>query len=113
VWLHKDVFDDPETPDYIWVPEVARRGWIVITKDAALLTNPKQLMAWYRSKARVFVFTGGNASGARMTEAIMKALRRMERIIAGAEPPFLVAVHLNGTIRPVKPDALPEHMLFE
>jgi hypothetical protein len=48
-----------------------------------------------------------------MTEVIMKALRRMERIIVGAHPPFLVAVHLNGTIRPVKPDALPDHMLFE
>lgn len=113
VWLHKDVFHDPDTPDYEWVPHVAKCGWVVITKDAALLRNPKQLMAWHRSKAKVFVFTGGDAKGARMIEAMLIALRRMERIIADATPPFMVAVHLNGTISAVKPEQLPDHMLYE
>jgi hypothetical protein len=113
VWLHKEVFADPDTPDHVWVPHVARQGWIVITKDAALLRNPKQLMAWHRSKAKVFVFTGGDASGERMIAAMLIALRRMEKIIVEATPPFMVAVHLDGSITPVKPEKLADHLMVE
>jgi hypothetical protein len=48
-----DVYpDDPRVPDAIWIPEIARRGWIALTKDHEIHRNPVEIEALHRAGAR-------------------------------------------------------------
>lgn len=45
-----------DTPDTIWIPEVAKRGWILITRDKAIRKKPLELEALTRSGLSTFIF---------------------------------------------------------
>src|SRR2546427_4868502 len=41
-------------PDHVWIPDCAKRGWIVLSCDKAIRRSPKVCDAVERSKAKVF-----------------------------------------------------------
>jgi PIN like domain len=38
----------PDVLDPEWIPEVARRGWLIITRDSKIITNPNEIAAVVR-----------------------------------------------------------------
>lgn len=51
----RDTFPS-ETPDSIWIPEVAKRKWILITRDKRIRTRPLESEALVKSGLCTFVF---------------------------------------------------------
>jgi hypothetical protein len=110
VFEFHQLFADPETKDPVWVTEVCSRGFIVITKDKNLLERDNALMAWHRNKGKIFYIASGDAGAARMCEAILIALRKMEQIIINMNGPLYVRVLISGGVELIRPEELPEFL---
>jgi hypothetical protein len=72
VEVHDDHFAQ-DAPDEEWLPEVARRGWIAVTKDNAIRRGFLQRLAVAQAGARLFVFTPGKMTGPEMGAALVTA----------------------------------------
>lgn len=103
VHMHKQVFPDG-TPDRIWIPDVAARGWIIVTRDRRLHDRHLEWMAFRRAKARVLWFKGGDASGHDITEAFLTALPAIDHMIAHLQPPYIIKVTLAGQVERIYPE---------
>jgi PIN like domain len=97
VEVHNDHFA-PEAPDIDWLPEVAKRGWIVLTKDAMVGRNTLEQIAIASFGARVFVLSMNDGTGEDMARAFA-SLPRMERLINSHPALFIAQVYQFGTVR--------------
>ncbi len=52
---------DPEAPDDEWIPKCVANGWIIITGDKAIETDPINLKAVEESGAKVFITADTNS----------------------------------------------------
>ena len=105
VHMHNQVFPD-ETPDRIWIPEVARRGWIIVTRDRRLRHRHLEWMAFLRAKARVLWFKGDRASNVEITEGFLSALTAIDEMTALLPPPYIIKVTPAGHVEQVYPEDL-------
>jgi hypothetical protein len=62
VELHHHHFGRGED-DEVWIPEVGRKGWIVITTDDNIRRRAVEKRQVLRAKVRLFVFTNNNLFG--------------------------------------------------
>lgn len=91
VELHDDHFA-ADTPDEVWIEEVAARGWTILTKDSRIRYRPLEHEAVRASRAGLFVLTAGSVSGTEMAEIFVHHLARMERIALSRPRPFIARV---------------------
>src|SRR2546430_6665187 len=56
------------TRDQVWLPEVGRHGWILLTKDSRVRYRRNEMQALLPSKTRSFVLVSSNLPGARSEE---------------------------------------------
>jgi len=91
VELHDDHFPQG-TPDTVWLSEVGRRRWCVLTKDTRIRHRPSEKHALLAAAVRAFAFTSGNLSGAQMAEAIVKALPKMMALLASHPNAFIARI---------------------
>jgi hypothetical protein len=89
--LHDDHFPQG-TPDTEWLREVGRRGWIVLTKDTRIRYRPNEKQALLAAGVRAFAFASGNLSGAQMSDAIVKALPKMLKLLATHRSAFVARI---------------------
>ena len=87
------------TPDEEWLPEVGRRGWVLLTKDKWIRRRAVEMRALTNSGVPAFVLSSGDMSGAEMGKAFVQACPRMRKILRDYEPPFVAAVQASGRIR--------------
>ena len=87
VEVHDDHFPR-DTADAVWIPEVSRQGWIILTKDAAIRKRPLELAAVIASKARVFALTSQHIPGSKMADVFAKRLKRMRNVARSHPRPF-------------------------
>jgi hypothetical protein len=102
VHMHRQVFPD-ETPDRIWIPDVASRGWIIVTRDRRLQNRHIEWMAFRRAKAKVLWFKGDRASNVEITEGFLNALEKIDKMILSLDPPFIIKVTPAGHVEQVYP----------
>jgi|GEM_PF-1229391 len=86
--------------------DVCARGYIVITKDKNLLNRTNSLMIWHRSKGRIFQLASGVADRDQIISALLKALRKMEKVIETVSPPFIVRILVSGNVELIRPNDL-------
>jgi uncharacterized protein with PIN domain len=65
VEIHSDHFD-PSAEDVDWLPEVGKRGWIVLTKDANIGKRTLEKIAVARAEIKMITLASQNLSGADM-----------------------------------------------
>jgi hypothetical protein len=102
VHMHRQVFPD-RTPDRVWIPEVAGRGWIIVTRDKRLQTRHIEWMALLRAKAKVLWFKGDRASNVEITEGFLAALPKIDKLAAVLPAPYIIKVTPAGHIEQVYP----------
>jgi hypothetical protein len=95
VEVHLDHFAG-DAPDTEWIPEVARRGWVLITKDKNIRRNPLERAAYEQAGLRGFVATGGDLSGKDLGEILVRCLDGMSRRAHNRTGPLLFAISRNG-----------------
>jgi len=95
VEVHLDHFAG-DAPDIEWIPEVARRGWVLITKDQHIRRNPLERAAYEAAKLRGFVVTGKDMTAGELGELLSRCLSGMVRRAAGRPGPLLFAISRGG-----------------
>ena len=103
VHMHNQVFPD-RTPDRVWIPDVAKRGWIIVTRDKRLQTRHIEWMAFLRAKARVLWFKGDRASNLAITEGFLLALPKIDRLASHLAAPYIIKVTPAGYVEQVYPE---------
>jgi predicted nuclease of predicted toxin-antitoxin system len=97
VEIHDDHFDKG-AQDVDWLPDVGRRGWIVLTKDARIGKRPLEKIAVASTGIRMFTLASQNLSGADMAEIFLKSIISMQELIRKHPAPFIAKVYRNGRI---------------
>lgn len=74
--------------DRVWIPEVARRGWVIITRDQRIEERSAQVSTVLASGAKVFTIASQKKqlSGFEILEIVLCSWRRMEAKSADAGP---------------------------
>jgi hypothetical protein len=97
---HRDHFP-PGTPDADWIEDVTKRGWVIVGKDKGHRFEPLEMLAIQRSGARMFTLASGKRTGVENAEAIVKALRAMERFDATHAPPYIARITRAGAVEAI------------
>ncbi len=80
------------TPDDVWIPETAKRGWLIITRDRHIQEHRAEIDAVRSSGARMVTFTGVEAVNTfRQLETLMCQWRRIEKLLS-EDGPFIYSL---------------------
>lgn len=100
VETHADHFP-PDVSDEIWLKEVGRRGWVVLSKDRHILTRVVEITALVEAGVHAFILRQSRnqeLTGDEMGQAFCGALPHMTRLVAQHTPPFLGRVTPTGKV---------------
>jgi hypothetical protein len=86
------------TPDEEWLPVVAARGWVILTKDRRIGQRPLEKGAIVNSGAAAFVLVGGDMRGVAVAEAFAQAAPTMVRYAQKRARPLLATVSAAGHV---------------
>jgi hypothetical protein len=96
VEVHIDHFAQA-APDLEWIPQVGKRNWVLVTRDANIRRNPMERAAYEESRLRGFVVTGKDLGGPELAALLVRSLRGMVNRAAGRPGPLLFAISRGGT----------------
>ena len=86
------------TQDVDWLPEVGKRGWILITKDKNIRKREIELRALQQSGVRAFVLTAHGIKGDEQARVIREALPAMLRLLRRRAAHFVARVTANSNV---------------
>ena len=90
----------PAVKDPVWIPEVARRGWLIITRDRRIQEHPQEIRAVRDNGARMVALTSeGARSVFDQLEVVMCRWRDIERCLT--EPAPFIYAPTRTRLRPV------------
>jgi predicted nuclease of predicted toxin-antitoxin system len=98
VEIHDDHFPQ-NALDLDWLPEVGKKQWIILTKDAAIGKNQLERLAVAQARIRMFALAPKNLSGEDMAEIFVKALNTMLKFIEKNPAPFIAKVYRDGNVK--------------
>jgi predicted nuclease of predicted toxin-antitoxin system len=93
-----DAHFSPGTPDEVWLKEVGRRGWVVLTKDANIRYHPLEKQAIQTSNVIAVILTKGNLKAEDMGMIFVKALPRIKRLVQKTKFPFIARLTPAGSL---------------
>ena len=86
--------------DEIWIPEIARRGWVIVTCDENTRFTKTQVQAIIRSKASVIhMVNGKNATHPVLATNFVNSVKKIHSFTEEHEAPFIGVL-----MRPSKQD---------
>lgn len=77
------------TEDVAWIPEVAKRGWIILSKDVAVRRNEHEILSIARARARAFLLASDNLTGSEQVALFLKHIPEIERRASGERGPII------------------------
>lgn len=95
--IHDDHFHKG-AQDVDWLPEVGKRGWVVLTKDANIGKHGSEKLAVFSVKVKMLVLASQNMSGNQMIEAFLKAIIPMQEFVREHSAPFIAKIFRDGHI---------------
>jgi hypothetical protein len=98
VEIHDDHFAK-DTLDIEWLPEVGKRNWIILTKDAKIGKNQIERMAVANANVRMFVLASQNLLGTDMADIFVKAIPEIKKFVSINSAPFIAKIYGNGSVR--------------
>lgn len=91
-WRSPCVITDAATPDTVWIPETARRGWLIVTRDRHIQEHRAEIAAVREAGARMVTLVSADAADTfHQMEVLMCQWRRIEPLCERPGP-FIVAV---------------------
>jgi PIN like domain len=100
-WCPVEVHDDhfpQDAPDELWLPEVGRRGWAVLTKDDRIRYRQAETTAASAAGVALFIFTGKGMRGTAIADALVQALPAMAELLEKRRRPFVAKVSRVGAV---------------
>jgi hypothetical protein len=84
-----------DTADESWLPEVASRGWLAVTRDARIRYSPLALTALMTSGARLFVIVG-KLTAAEAIKVFLDHRTQIELLARDEQAAFIAKVRRDG-----------------
>ncbi len=84
--------------DVEWLPEVGRRGWIVITKDKRISRNELEIAALRNAGVGAFILSSDNLTGPEIAKALVAAFPKIEAFVRANEKPFIGKFYKDGRV---------------
>lgn len=107
---------DTATPDRIWIPEVAERGWLIITRDSRIQDHRAEITAVKDHNAKMVALSGKDARNTwQQLEVLLSQWRGIEQESSAAWSVHLARdpvgngprpARLEATLQPVGSDRL-------
>jgi hypothetical protein len=94
---HSAHFNDVEL-DTVWLPEVARRGWISFTRDDRIRYRPIERQAIVQSQARVFCVVSSGLTGSQLGSLLVGHLAKISDLIRSTPGPFMAAISRDAVV---------------
>jgi len=94
---HDDHFPRGAT-DEQWIPQVGKKGWVVLTKDKRISYNTMERQAVARAGIRMFTLASTKLSGEDTAIAFSKALQTMLNFLRKHPAPFIAKVYKDGKV---------------
>src|SRR5262245_42389385 len=69
---HRDHFA-ADAVDEAWIPAIASRGWVIVTRDFAIKRRPNEREAWSTATATVIMLRGERLSAEDMSKLMLAA----------------------------------------
>lgn len=102
VRVHDDFFPQ-DAKDEMWLADVGRKGWVVLTKDKHIRYRALEIQALLSAKTRAFILTArGDLTGAEVGQIFIKAMPAMKKLCGTTAPPFIGRVSRDGSVTLVK-----------
>ena len=87
----------PETPDDEWIPKCVANGWIIITGDKAVETDPINLKAVEESAAKVFITADTTSKAEEWAAAIIVGREKLKRTVEYNNGAFFVDIRKHAS----------------
>ncbi|MGO9200748.1 MAG: hypothetical protein ACLQM8_09435 [Limisphaerales bacterium] len=101
VRVHDDFFIQ-DAKDEVWLAEVGRHGWIVLTKDKHIRYREVEIRALLAANVGCFILTArGDLSGVEVGGIFVKALPVMKKLCEVTARPFIARVSRDSNVTPV------------
>ena len=100
---HKDDHFAQDAQDSVWLTEVGKRDWIVLTRDTRIRLHPHEREAIMRANVRFFSLQTKRGEGGRrgingreMAELILASMAKVIAIANENAPPFIAGITRTG-----------------
>jgi hypothetical protein len=100
VQMHRDHFED-DADDVDWLPIIARREWITLTKDQY---NWLERKAIKNANGRAFLLVRGELSGVEQASIVCKAMPKMLQILDLTPAPFIAKIYRDSSVSTIEVD---------
>ena len=97
VHVHDDHFA-PDEQDHLWLPQVATKGWVILTKDKDIRHRKLEIDAVLENEAYLPTFGQGDYTAEEMADAFRLALPKIRRSVAGFLPPLVARISKKGDL---------------
>jgi hypothetical protein len=91
-WHAAEGFPANELDDVAWIRAVANKGYIIISSDKRIETDPINRMAVIESKAKVFILEEGGARAVHWAAAVIVSKDRMYELVRDNSGPFFMSM---------------------
>lgn len=88
----------PGATDEQWIPEVGKKGWVVLTKDKRITYNTMERRAVAYAEIRMFTLASTKLSGKDAAIAFSNALEGMLKFVRKYPAPFIAKVYKDGKV---------------
>ncbi|MFN6475273.1 hypothetical protein [Nostoc sp. DedQUE07] len=103
--IHDEHFDKGAA-DVDWLPEVGKRGWVVLTKDANIGKHTLERIAVARAQIKMFALASQSLSGRDMAAIFLKAIVSMQEFVREHPAPFIAKIYRDGKVSMWKDDQM-------
>ena len=91
VVCHVPTFDKEEDDD-VWIRECAKRGWVIITCDKNIESDPINRLAVIESEARIFFLSEGGCRAIFWASAITVSKEKIWQTVLHTKGPFFANI---------------------
>lgn len=95
----KEVFP-VETRDEVWIPEIGKRGWVLVTVDRNIKAKPHERLALQQSNVTAFFLVKGFADQKLLSfaAALLDVWPEIHKTAEQSQPGMLYRVPLRGKV---------------
>jgi hypothetical protein len=80
----------PATPDVDWIPRVAAKGWVIVTKDRNIMRNRLEREAVLRARAAYVCVAAKGLRGEEIAQLVSKHFGMLDGLLRAAPRPIIV-----------------------
>ena len=85
--------------DIDWLPEVGKRGRVIITKDARIGRNQTERLAVTNANIKMFTLASQNLTGKEMANIFIKSITNMQEFVRNHNSPFIAKVYRDNKVK--------------